>query len=270
METLLTPMLETTVGRVVGSFVAQTAVVQAANAKLLGGQSNVEVSKTYATLATPAGWAFAIWGVIYAWEAAGCAYLLFVVKDGDASLSPSLERAAPFVVAANVFQLLWAVVFTRARLNVAAVLLAGIAVSLLVAQERVRGCTTAERRLIAWPLNLHAGWVTVATLLSFNLCLVRAKISVSRELAAAFATVYAAVGAAVLAACLRGNVLYCAAIAWALLGIYAELPASKAAPGLGPDGRDALRLTAGVAAGLVAHLSVTALVYGLLVEPWDA
>ena len=73
----------------VASFFAQSVVVFASNGGYLGGLTNVEVGEKYRTLFMPAGWAFAIWGLIYAWELMAYGSALF-----DPHPSPQLEAAA--------------------------------------------------------------------------------------------------------------------------------------------------------------------------------
>lgn len=67
---------------VAGAFALQTLVVYASNSRIFGllksgsgWYSNVEMSKRYTSLVTPATWAFAIWSVIYLWEIAAIATL---------------------------------------------------------------------------------------------------------------------------------------------------------------------------------------------------
>lgn len=49
----------------IGTFLLQALVVNASNAGLLGGSTNLDIAKRYPTLVSPAGWAFAIWSIIY-------------------------------------------------------------------------------------------------------------------------------------------------------------------------------------------------------------
>lgn len=90
------------------AFALQTLAVFAFNSRLFGllqpGSgwfTNVEMSQRYASLFTPARWAFAIWGVIYVWEAAAMVYLL--VQPSSAPLF--WEGWGPALwIAANSFQ----------------------------------------------------------------------------------------------------------------------------------------------------------------------
>ena len=132
-------------------FVLQSAVVFASNGGYLGGLTNPEVGKKYPTLLMPAGWAFAIWGVIYTWECLSYGAIAFRTPHP----SKQLEAAAPFLLAANACQLLWAVAFCRERLVASTLLIVGIAASLLCAAEELRGC--AEFWTVAVPTSIHGG-----------------------------------------------------------------------------------------------------------------
>ena len=66
----------------------QALAVQAGNTRLFGllppsvrWYTNSDMSDKYFSLVTPAGWAFAIWALIYAWELIGLVYLLIGPKS---------------------------------------------------------------------------------------------------------------------------------------------------------------------------------------------
>jgi len=234
----------TTKSLAVISFVGQTLVVQLSNAKKLGGASNEEISRKYPSLVTPSGWAFAIWGVIYVWEALSCAVL---PDDGLRGF-----------VAANAFQLVWALAFARDYVGLSFLLLCGITASLFLALAE----QPADTSVLVAPLSLHAGWVTVASLLNLNLLLVKLRATTAAQVFAAFATIYLGLAAAVSYGALRNQLpLYTLAIAWAFLGIFYELKAQRVPLDLST--RSALRLTAGVAGVAAASVAATLLFLSL-------
>ena len=123
-----------------GLFAAQSIVVFASNAGYLGGLTNVEIGKRYGTLAMPAGWAFAIWGLIYTWEAVAHAAILFATPHP----SPQLETAAPALCVAHACQLLWAVAFCRERLEASALFIGALACALWTAAAALHGAPEAR------------------------------------------------------------------------------------------------------------------------------
>ena len=237
-----------------GAFVLQSVVVFASNAGYLGGLTNVEVGDKYKPLFMPAGWAFAIWGVIYAWECVAYATVLFAPHP-----SPQLEAAAPFLVAANVAQLLWAVAFCRERLYVSTVFIVSIAAALCLAAEELRG--SPERFTVGLPVSIHAGWVAAASLVNVNLCFVAAEASKAAQVAAAFASAYGALVPAALLCATRGDAPFAAATAWALVAVGVEVARSPSAADDTAVARAALRQTAFVLAAVLAWLAASAVVF---------
>lgn len=154
----------------------------------------------------PAGYVFAIWGVIYLWLLASALFGLFArAEDADWDgvrwwLAASLAIGAPWISVANASPV-WATV-----------LIVGM---LATAVQALRATPIGDRWLLRAPVALYAGWLSVATTVSFGVLL----------------TGYGAPGwawvvlpVAVLAAArfqigLRGAPLYGLAIAWGLGGI---------------------------------------------------
>lgn len=220
---------------VVTAFALQTLLVFAGNSRLFGllqpgsgWYTNIEMSQRYASLFTPAKWAFAIWGIIYTWEIAAMTYLVLQPKDSIAffqGVNPSLWLSA------NFFQGVWALLFATERLTLAAVALAGIAVSLTWLAFSMRAVGGLEYWLVAAPCWLHAGWTTAASIVNINLAL---------GLTANIVTQLAAAHASAFVACLVGLIVMfvtsndaslsplvaapmAAALCWALAAIGAEL-----------------------------------------------
>jgi len=77
----------------------------AGSTTIIGGVTGAEVSDKYPTLVTPAGFTFAIWGIIYAFLA------LFIIyqalpKNKD---KPFLGQVSWFFGLSSVFNILWLV-----------------------------------------------------------------------------------------------------------------------------------------------------------------
>ena len=138
------------------------------------------------TLLVPAGWAFAIWGIIYLGEATFCAISIlspFLQNLSMVSSSkylawivdvPSVlpETTIPFVIA-NLTQSLWSVSF-RPSYNVgwykyiSCVMLGCTAFALSYVPVP---STSSEEISATWlllPMILHYGWTTAATLVNLN------------------------------------------------------------------------------------------------------
>lgn len=139
------------------------------------------MAERYASLVTPARFAFAIWGIIYTWETAALAYLAFGPSMPGWSLN--------WWLAANAFQALWAPLFATEHLALSAGALSGIAVSLVKLGMLMRAASGPGYWLLAAPIWLHAGWTTAAAIVNVNLVVAARGASAAAQLASAFASV---------------------------------------------------------------------------------
>jgi len=249
---------------IVAAFALQTLLVFAGNSRLFGflqpgsgWYTNVEMSQRYASLVTPAKWAFAIWGIIYTWEMVAVGFLWLGPTDGAfwrGARNPALW------IAANGFQGVWALLFATERLTLAALALAGVSVSLIWLSYGMRSAGALEYWLVAAPFWLHAGWTTAASIVNFNLVvglvsdvptqLAVAHVSAFLACSVGLAIVFSSSADAASSSALIATPLV-AALCWALAAICAELrhpfliTGSTAYAEIGEVGRSALQLVVG-------------------------
>ena len=196
---------------------------------------------------TPAGYAFAIWGPIFAW----ClAYAVWQALPRNAA-NALARRAGWAFAAAMAGNATWAVVFqTGGAAWATALVLALIATAAITALARVDACPAPPRRserwLLAAPLGLLAGWVSVAAFVNLAIALDAAGLAALRGpaglVAPALVAAATAVALAVIAR-LGPFPTYALAVVWGLVAVLAR------------NGADATGLTAGVGALLVAALA---------------
>lgn len=141
---------------------------------VLTGNDVADIANRNRSLILPAGWAFAIWGPIFALAVAYAVYQALPVRQND----PLLRRIGWWTAAALLGSALWEALFPArwfvpAQLAIAAVFVV-LAVAFLRFVDDVRpdGATTAERWLIAPLLGLFFGWITAATLVGLAATLV--------------------------------------------------------------------------------------------------
>lgn len=184
----------------------------------------------------PAGYAFAIWGVIYVWLIVHAFWGLVARSDDPDWDQPrwplfgSLALGASWLAVANASP-------PAATVQIWAMLILAIAALARVPERR-------ERALLAMPVGLYAGWLTAASWVSVGLML--GGFGLTGETAAAIAALAGATATAALVLLrLGGGPLYGAAVAWGLLAIaVANLPE-----------RPLPALLAAVAAGLAGWLA---------------
>lgn len=129
-----------------------------------------EVSDAYATLLTPATYAFSIWSLIYA------ALIAFAIYQARDLFKPRKANDLPLkmgwlFVIASICNGLWTYVFVQEYVTLSLLILLTLTASLYTLLWRLRiAVHDAPFKTIAlvwWPLLLYTGWVTVATLVNY-------------------------------------------------------------------------------------------------------
>lgn len=188
------------------------------------GRSIGDRSQVVGTLVTPAGWAFSIWGPLYAGS------LLFAVYQARAAARGRALVALLRWPAAGAFagNAIWAAYVQVAGLTAVSVIVIGWTLGcLLVAYCRLSGwpyaLTPGERWCAAVPLSALAGWLTVATTVNVAASLRFHGVEGGDAAPAIAAAVVIAAGAIAGIALWRGrgNPAYAAVLLWALSAIHA-------------------------------------------------
>ena len=209
------------------SVVAMIVMNVLANALPLFGRGTGEVSALYPTLVTPAGYVFAIWGLIYLGLLAYSAAQFMRPLADD----PLPDRLAwPLIIsnAANVsWLLLWHSLNIYLTVPAMLLLLASLITAYLIARrDRPVRPSGLERWAVRAPLGLYLGWISVATIAN-----------VSNALAAAewggwgippewWGLIVLLVGAALSTAGLvrEGDCVFAGVFVWAFAGIAVATP----------------------------------------------
>lgn len=128
-----------------------------------------EVSDTYATLLTPASYAFAIWSLIYILLIVFAAYQardLFKPRtDNDLP-----EKIGPWFFISSVCNGLWTFIFVKEFIGASVLVLLLLTLSLYMLLKKLKiAIYDAKPAVIAcvwWPLLIYTGWVTVASVVN--------------------------------------------------------------------------------------------------------
>ena len=134
-----------------------------ANYFAIGGRTTGEVSASYPSLFTPAGFTFSIWGLIYLFLIAYGIYQI-LPQNSDRSIFDRINRHFVINCSANV---LWIFAWHYEFITLALVLMGVILASLIgiyrqILPGKVQGFR--DRLFIRIPFSLYFGWITVATL----------------------------------------------------------------------------------------------------------
>ena len=139
-----------------------------ANALPINGKMTGEISDGFNALFTPAGYVFAIWGLIYiALLAFGIYQLLPSQKD-----NARLNRIGIWFILANLFNTAWIFAWHYMQFVLSMVMMLGLLVSLLAIYLRLgigkKQIGAKERWLVDAPFGIYLGWISVATIANFS------------------------------------------------------------------------------------------------------
>lgn len=190
---------------------------------LLGLPFVGQVSDRYPTYVVPAGYAFAIWSLIFALS---LAYAVWQALQAQRE-NPLLRRVGWLTAAAFAGSTAWEFVFPAGAYGVSVLLIVITLVSLAVAVGRMAGWRTpftpAERWLVWIACGVYLGWITVATVANVAQALAAAGVVELGLGGEAWGMVMLAAAALIASAVtLRTrNAGYALAVVWALVAAFA-------------------------------------------------
>lgn len=187
------------------------------------GPTNAAVSAEYPTLLIAAGYAFAIWGLIFLFD------VIYGVwqATGERRRDATLDAVAPWAFAGFVLTAAWMPLFSRGLFWLCLlVIFAALACLLRCALLLTRDTLPLRAQwLWAWtPLSLHAGWLSVAAFLNLAQVVVAYRLLPTGDMLG-WSLLLIALAAALLLvmnARMRGNVDYAGAAAWGLVAVYVK------------------------------------------------
>ena len=187
------------------------------------GPDNGTMSDRYPTLLVAAGYAFAIWGLIFLLD------LVYAVwqATGERRRDDTMRRIAPWAAAGFALTALWMPLFSLAQfwaclLVIFAAMACLVRCALILSHDHT---PRAGQWLWAWtPLSLHAGWLSLAAFLNLAQVIVAyGLLSTTHQLPWSLALfALAAALLLVLNQRMRGNVDYALAALWALAAVYVK------------------------------------------------
>ena len=158
----------------------------------------------------PAGWAFAIWGVIYLWLLASAGFGL-IKRDTD----PGWDAVRWPLFLSLAVGAAWISIALRAPVMATALIWVMLGGALLA----LRAAPGTDRPWLTLPLGLYAGWLTAASCVALST--VAAGYGLASEAALGWAGLALALLVAVPVALSLRVPTYTLAVAWALSGVVA-------------------------------------------------
>jgi len=193
----------------------------AGNTAILGGKTTGEISNANPTLITPAGYAFAIWGVIYILLGVFVVYqALPHVRD-----RPFQKNIGWLFMLSSASNILWLFAWQYEYLVVSVVIMFVLLAVLITIYVRLNVGRAklgwGERLMVHLPFSVYLGWITVAAIVNVAATLVSIGwdgFGIEPELWAVL-MILVATTIAILVAVTRRDVAYELVIIWALVGI---------------------------------------------------
>jgi hypothetical protein len=136
----------------------------------LNGVTAGEVSDSLPSAFTPAGYTFAVWGLIYAALAGFAIYQALPAQRER----PFLARLAWLVPISSAFNIAWLIAWHYRSFPLSLLFIVGLLITLISIYQRLQigrpnpGLTTADKLLYQAPFSLYLGWVSVATIANFS------------------------------------------------------------------------------------------------------
>ena len=185
--------------------------------------------REFQTCFMPAGWTFAVWGLIYASETLVTLYVVFSSNSMEGNALEIVKNASIYWFAGNIYQVLWCVFFRkkfRSKLFLSTMMLGAAAYALVLTQMQLsEGIYKVGRNdgfaldLMCAAITIHASWCIAATLVNINIYFALDGATACLQLA--YALISAIFGAIVgIFLCYTTkNVWYGLTFAWAFYGL---------------------------------------------------
>ena len=207
------------------SFVVMLLANYGANALRLNGMSTAAVSNIYQNPLTPAGFTFAIWGLIYALLLLHVLFACGLFKEARFSLSTAdADRIESAFAVSSFANAAWILAWQYLLIPLSVMLITVIFICLIIIAAALRKTrlSTRETFLIQVPFSIYLGWITVAMLQ--NVCVLLASLgawSVQEPSLDILAVLILIMGLVVVAVLARANleVAYPLVAIWAYVGI---------------------------------------------------
>lgn len=193
----------------------------AGSTPLIGGKTTADISNLNPTLITPAGYVFAIWGIIYILLG------VFVVYQALPSQKEKnfQDKISWLFILTSVLNITWLFLWQNQFLLTSVIVMFLLLASLIAIYLRLNiGKSTAllrEKLAVQVPFSVYLGWITIASIANVAAFLVSVNwdgFGINRETWAVLIIIVALI-ITLLVIVTRKDVAYALVIVWALIGI---------------------------------------------------
>jgi hypothetical protein len=228
---------------------------------------NAELSAKYQTLITPAGYAFAIWGIIFTAE---LVWTIVQVLPSYRSDELIIKGVGYNFVWACLAQTAWSIIFGLEQivLSLVAMVLILMPLVLAVTQTNRLGSSTPTIKywLLIFPIQIHAAWIMAATLVNFNVVFVASNVSSTGQAMAGFVSLFVALCVG-LYYTMKQTFVVPAVLSWATFAIASELqsPRESITATFSSETIEQARVASMVVASTVLALAIAKFLYDRII-----
>jgi benzodiazapine receptor len=205
-------------------FIITLTINGLAGTTVLNGRTTAQVSDLYSNPFTPAGYVFAIWGIIYALL---LVFVIYQTLPKQKNKSFQKQIGALFILS-SIFNIVWLFLWQYDYITVSVGLMFALLATLTAIYLRLGIGKTkvplTEKLCVHVPFSVYLGWITVASIANVAAALVSVKwngLGLSAETWAIVAMIVALV--VVLTVIIaRRDIAYSLVAVWALAGIAVE------------------------------------------------
>ena len=148
----------------IAAFIVTLAINGLANTTVLNGRTTGQVSDLYPTLITPAGYVFAIWGIIYA------LLLAFVIYQALPSQKDKLfqNQIGIIFILSSLLNCIWLFLWQYDFITESVVVMFALLATLIAIYLRLNigkaKVPLKEKLLVHLPFSVYLGWITIAAI----------------------------------------------------------------------------------------------------------
>jgi len=193
----------------------------AGSTTIIGGKNTAQISDAYPTLITPAGYVFAIWGIIYVLLGVFVVFQALPSQKGKGYQ----KKIDWLFVLSSLFNIVWLFLWQTEYLVWSVVVMFLLLASLIMVYLRLdigkSAVSLREKLAVHVPFSVYLGWITIASIANVAAALVSVNwdgFGLSHEAWAAVVVIVALV-ITLLVVATRRDVAYGLVIVWALVGI---------------------------------------------------
>ena len=205
----------------IAAYIITLAINGLAGTTFLNGRTTAQVSDLYSNPITPAGYVFAIWGIIYALLFAFVIYQALPKQKNK----PFQKQISALFILSSIFNVVWIFLWQYDYITVSVVMILALLASLIAIYMRLgigkSNVPLTEKLCVHLPFSVYLGWITVASIADFAAALVSVRWDGFGLSAQTWVIVAMAIALIVTLAVIfaRRDIAYSLVIVWALAGI---------------------------------------------------